>query len=140
MPDVKLSMDGTLIDWLKSVGDAVKQGEVIATFDADKATVEVEASASGVVQELKFEPGAELTEGTVIAVIGAHRPAKDHRAFMPLHGRGQVIAQAGPANIQPVATLNQHLTDAARNGSFGMQDNEDVVGHGGRDVSQTFLA
>ncbi|NJN36322.1 MAG: hypothetical protein HC794_03765 [Nitrospiraceae bacterium] len=44
MPDVKLTMDGTLIDWLKSVGDSVKQGEIIATFDADKATVEVEAS------------------------------------------------------------------------------------------------
>lgn len=68
---VKLAMDGLLINWLKAAGEAVAADDVIAEFEADKATVEVEAGASGTVLELRAEPGDELDEGAVIAVIGA---------------------------------------------------------------------
>lgn len=68
---VKLTMDGLLINWLKQVGAAVAADDVIAEFEADKATVEVEAGASGTLLELRAEPGDEIDEGAVIAVIGA---------------------------------------------------------------------
>ena len=68
---VKLAMDGLLINWLKTVGEAVAGDDVIAEFEADKATVEVEAGASGTLLELRAEPGDEIDEGAVIAVIGA---------------------------------------------------------------------
>ena len=68
---VKLTMDGLLINWLKQVGAAVAADDVIAEFEADKATVEVEAGASGTLLELRAEPGDEINEGAVIAVIGA---------------------------------------------------------------------
>ena len=68
---VKLTMDGLLINWLKQVGAAVAANDVIAEFEADKATVEVEAGASGTLLELRAEPGDEIDEGAVIAVIGA---------------------------------------------------------------------
>ena len=68
---VKLAMDGLLINWLKAVGEAVAGDDVIAEFEADKATVEVEAGASGTLLELRAEPGDEINEGAVIAVIGA---------------------------------------------------------------------
>ena len=41
--EVKLTMDGLLINWLKNVGEAVSSDDIIAEFEADKATVEVEA-------------------------------------------------------------------------------------------------
>ena len=69
--EVKLTMDGLLINWLKDVGDTVSASDIIAEFEADKATVEVEAGSSGELLELRAEPGDELGEGTVIAVIGA---------------------------------------------------------------------
>ena len=69
--EVKLTMDGLLINWLKQVGAAVAADDVIAEFEADKATVEVEAGASGTLLELRAEPGDEIDEGAVIAVIGA---------------------------------------------------------------------
>ncbi len=69
--EVKLTMDGLLINWLKDVGDAVSAGDVIAEFEADKATVEVEAGSGGELLELRVEPGDEVGEGTVIALIGA---------------------------------------------------------------------
>ncbi len=69
--EVKLTTDGLLINWLKDIGDTVSAGDIIAEFEADKATVEIEASSSGQLLELRAEPGDELGEGAVIAVIGA---------------------------------------------------------------------
>ncbi len=69
--EVKLTMDGLLINWLKDVGDAVSASDIIAEFEADKATVEIEAGSGGQLLELRAEPGDELGEGTVIALIGA---------------------------------------------------------------------
>lgn len=79
--EVKLTMDGLLINWLKDVGDSVSAGDIIAEFEADKATVEIEAGSAGELLELRAEPGDELGEGSVIAVIGAQgetvAPAED---------------------------------------------------------------
>ena len=79
--EVKLTMDGLLINWLKDVGDSVSAGDIIAEFEADKATVEIEAGSDGQVLELRAEPGDELGDGTIIAVIGAQgetaAPAED---------------------------------------------------------------
>ncbi len=69
--EVVLTMDGLLINWLKDVGEQVSAGDIIAEFEADKATVEVEAGSAGELLELRAQPGDELGEGEVIAVIGA---------------------------------------------------------------------
>ncbi len=69
--EVKLTMDGLLINWLKDIGDAVSASDIIAEFESDKATVEIEAGSSGQLLELRAEPGDELGEGAVIALIGA---------------------------------------------------------------------
>ncbi len=69
--EIKLAMDGLLINWLKDVGETVAADDVIAEFEADKATVEVEAGTNGTLLELRAEPGDELDEGAVIALIGA---------------------------------------------------------------------
>ena len=69
--EIKLTMDGLLINWLKEIGDQVKADDIIAEFEADKATVEVEAGRAGELLELRAEPGDEIGEGAVIAVIGA---------------------------------------------------------------------
>jgi predicted deacylase len=49
MPAFAPTMEkGNLIQWLKAVGDRVRSGEVLAEIETDKATMEVEASADGV--------------------------------------------------------------------------------------------
>lgn len=68
---ITVSMDGTLLNWLKKVGDNVNSGEVIAEIEADKATVEIEAPANGTVLELTAHVGDEIKEGAVIGSIGA---------------------------------------------------------------------
>ncbi|MCA9504893.1 MAG: 2-oxo acid dehydrogenase subunit E2 [Spirochaetaceae bacterium] len=71
----QLSSDGgsaTLASWLVGVGDRVEQGEVIAELETDKATVELEAPASGRIQALEIAAGTEgLEAGTLLGTIDA---------------------------------------------------------------------
>ncbi len=118
--EVKLTMDGLLINWLKDVGDAVNAGDIIAEFEADKATVEIEAGSAGQLLELRAEPGDEVGEGTVIAVIGATgestEPAPSETANQPPEkdgkwtqkdgktaGNGRTITEDGRIKASPLA-------------------------------------
>lgn len=61
--------EGTIAEWLKSVGDHVEQGEYIAELETDKVNIEIIAENSGVITEFKFEPGDTVEVGQVIALI-----------------------------------------------------------------------
>lgn len=72
MPDLGSGMEeGTLLGWTKQIGDVINVGDVVAEIDADKATVEVPATTSGVITQFLFEPGAVLKVGATIAMIDA---------------------------------------------------------------------
>jgi pyruvate dehydrogenase E2 component (dihydrolipoamide acetyltransferase) len=61
--------EGTLVEWLKGDGDAVKSGEVIGTIQTDKATLELEAPSSGKLAGFLIKPGETVPVGRPIAVI-----------------------------------------------------------------------
>ncbi|MBA3869320.1 MAG: 2-oxo acid dehydrogenase subunit E2 [Anaerolineae bacterium] len=67
---ITASMDGTLLNWLKNVGENVNKGDVIAEVEADKATVEIEAPESGVLSAVSAQPGDEIKTGQSIGSIG----------------------------------------------------------------------
>lgn len=70
MPSLGADMNaGTLMSWLKQPGDAVERGDIIALVHTDKADVEVEVFASGVIDRTLVDPGAEVPVGTPLAVI-----------------------------------------------------------------------
>lgn len=72
MPKLSDTMtEGRLVSWKKSVGDRVERGEIIAEVETDKATMELEAFASGVLTEQRVKPGELVAVGTVIGIIGA---------------------------------------------------------------------
>ena len=50
-------------------GDAVKQGEVLCEIETEKATVEIEAPADGIVRRVLIEKGAQIPPRTVVALI-----------------------------------------------------------------------
>ena len=62
---------GAVARWLKNEGDAVREGEAIAEVDTEKATVEIQAFATGVLQKILVAPGQNVPVGTAIAIIGA---------------------------------------------------------------------
>ena len=58
MPQMGYDMqEGTLVRWLKSVGDEVSLGDAVAEIETDKAVVEFESTAEGVLLELLVEEG-----------------------------------------------------------------------------------
>ncbi len=61
--------EGTLLEWLKKDGDAVKSGEVIGTIQTDKATLELEAPGTGTLTGIKLEAGGTVPVGQAIAAI-----------------------------------------------------------------------
>ncbi|HAT09345.1 MAG TPA: 2-oxo acid dehydrogenase subunit E2, partial [Planctomycetes bacterium] len=60
-----------IVRWLKNAGDAVKEGDGLCEVETDKATVEVPATASGVLLAQVRAAGEDVPVQTPIAVIGA---------------------------------------------------------------------
>jgi pyruvate/2-oxoglutarate dehydrogenase complex dihydrolipoamide acyltransferase (E2) component len=61
--------EGTVVRWLKSVGERVEKGEPIVEIETAKATQEVEAPASGTLKEILVGEGESAPVNTNIAVI-----------------------------------------------------------------------
>jgi pyruvate dehydrogenase E2 component (dihydrolipoamide acetyltransferase) len=71
MPKLGFDMaEGTLIRWVVTEGEAINKGDVLAEIETDKATVEVESQASGLVLKHLVDEGAIVPVSTPIAVVG----------------------------------------------------------------------
>lgn len=71
MPQMGADMtEGTIVKWLKSVGEAVNRGETIAEIETDKANVELEAFESGTLIKVVAQEGEVVPVGEVIALLG----------------------------------------------------------------------
>jgi pyruvate dehydrogenase E2 component (dihydrolipoamide acetyltransferase) len=90
--------EGTLVEWLKREGEAVKSGEVIGTIQTDKATLELEAPASGTLSGLLLKGGETVPVGQPIAAI-----LKAGESLPAGWGSGQAAAAAPVAVVAPAA-------------------------------------
>jgi pyruvate dehydrogenase E2 component (dihydrolipoamide acetyltransferase) len=71
MPRLSDSMEeGTILRWLKSVGDEIKRGDELVEIETDKANMTYEASDEGTLIEILAQEGDTLPIGEVIARIG----------------------------------------------------------------------
>jgi pyruvate dehydrogenase E2 component (dihydrolipoamide acetyltransferase) len=79
MPKVDMDQEtGTVIEWLKSEGEQVKEGETILVIETDKIAIDVEAPGTGILGGVSANPGDVIPIGTVIAYIleeGEEAPA-----------------------------------------------------------------
>ena len=94
MPALSPTMEeGTLAKWLKSEGDEIVAGDIIAEIETDKATMEFEAVDEGTLGKILIEEGTEgVKVGTVIAMLaGEGEDASDIEAH----------ADGGPAEDVP---------------------------------------
>ncbi|WP_136513537.1 dihydrolipoamide acetyltransferase family protein [Geomonas edaphica] len=107
MPKLSDTMtEGRLVSWKKRVGDEVRRGEVIAEVETDKANMELEAYASGVILELKAQPGDLVQVGTVIAVVG--KPEEKGAPAPQVQAPGKETQGAGQApEPEPVTEPEQ---------------------------------
>jgi pyruvate dehydrogenase E2 component (dihydrolipoamide acetyltransferase) len=71
MPKLSPTMEeGQIARWLKKEGDKVSTGEPLAEIDTDKATMEMQALANGVLRKILINEGESAPLGQLIAVIG----------------------------------------------------------------------
>lgn len=70
MPRLGLTMkEGTIVVWLKDVGDYVKKGEPVVEITSEKITNVIEAPDSGILAKILFLEGDTVPSGTVIAYL-----------------------------------------------------------------------
>ena len=71
MPQMGYDMqEGTVVRWLKSEGAEVALGEAVAEIETDKAVVEFESVASGVLRKILVSEGTSVAVGQPIAIVG----------------------------------------------------------------------
>src|SRR5262249_43230824 len=100
MPALSPTMEkGNLAKWVKSEGDKVKAGDVIAEIETDKATMEVEAVDEGTLGKILVPEGtADVAVNTPIAVIlGDGESASDIKAAAAPAAQQKAAESAPPA-------------------------------------------
>ncbi|GHA53091.1 dihydrolipoamide acetyltransferase family protein [Pontibacter akesuensis] len=139
-------MEGTVLKWLKSVGDTIEQDESVLEVATDKVDTEVPALQGGVLKEILVQEGDVVAVGAPIAIIstdgedtGSAAPAASTEtpAAAPQAAPQQTEAAAAPA--QASAKLDQPATgrfysplvlNIAREEGISMQELEFVPGTG----------
>jgi dihydrolipoamide dehydrogenase len=78
MPQMSDTMtEGTVVKWLKKEGDKVKQGEVLAEIETDKAVMESESFESGTIAAILVPEGGKARVGAPLAVIATGKESAD---------------------------------------------------------------
>ena len=71
MPKLTDTMEeGVVVEWKKKEGDPVQAGDVIAEIETDKAVMDLEAFASGILRKVMAREGETVKAGALIGVIG----------------------------------------------------------------------
>jgi dihydrolipoamide dehydrogenase len=104
VPDIGGSSKVPVIEILVKVGDSVKKDQGLVTLESDKATMEVPASAAGVIKELRVKLGDELSEGDVIAIVESAEASLEKSAKASATADATAESKASVPVVATVAT------------------------------------
>lgn len=126
MPKLSDTMTvGTLVKWLKKEGDTVKNGDMLAEVETDKATMELESFFDGTLLKIFAPAGSQVAIGAALCAIGqpgekvdAPSPATESPAES--QGKGGAEGKSGPApkdkptSAAPTAAGNEVQAEPAK--------------------------
>ncbi|MBI3780672.1 MAG: 2-oxo acid dehydrogenase subunit E2 [candidate division NC10 bacterium] len=108
MPQMGESVaEGTVVTWLKNVGEVVAKDEPLVAISTDKVDVEIPSPAAGVLAEIVVQEGQTVPVGAVLAYIGEAPPTE--AAASPGISKAEQsvgVTQAGPV-VSPTAPRPQ---------------------------------
>ena len=119
MPKAGITVESCIIGtWEKKVGDQVKVGDILFTYETDKASFECESTEEGTLLEIFFNDGDEVECLLNVCAIG--EPGEDCSALRPTSAAAAPVADA-PVQVEekapvaaetPVVTAVATATDA----------------------------
>jgi pyruvate/2-oxoglutarate dehydrogenase complex dihydrolipoamide acyltransferase (E2) component len=86
--------EATVVAWLRTTGDVVAQGDVVATIETDKTEIEVESPTAGTLGELRAYEGEAYPIGAVMVFVLAPDEPEPHDASPPVVTRVAVSPRA----------------------------------------------
>src|SRR5262245_63074150 len=113
MPQMGESVaEGTIVRWIKKVGDAVERDEPLFEISTDKVDAEIPSPAAGVITEIRANEGQTVEVNTVVAVIGeagakpvapaaVPKPAEAPKPAAPPAAAQAHVAPQGPTPPAP---------------------------------------
>jgi pyruvate dehydrogenase E2 component (dihydrolipoamide acetyltransferase) len=102
MPKLSDTMtEGLFAGWRKNVGERIERGDIIAEVETDKAVMELEAFASGVLLKTMAKNGELVPVGTVLGLIGEPGELTDTVEAAPVNGSGAASLETSPAAALP---------------------------------------
>ncbi len=111
MPALSPTMEeGTLAKWLKSEGDVIESGDVIAEIETDKATMEVEAVDEGILGKIIIQAGSEHVKvNQIIAILLEEGETIDN---IDIEGLNTPV-KSPPIQIQDQTAKTEETTSSA---------------------------
>ena len=104
MPQMGESIaEGTIVRWIKKVGDKVDRDEPLFEISTDKVDAEIPSPAAGVVAEIRVKEGETVPVNSVVAVIGAAGEAVAATAAAPQAPAAASAPRPAPAPPAPPA-------------------------------------
>ena len=124
MPRLSDSMEeGTILRWLKQVGDEVAVGDELVEIETDKANMAYEADVAGTLSEILAKEGETLPIGAPIALIGDSSEGPSARPAGPVSDETPAPKGTGPSLSPTTGEAGEGLTQAP---------NESAVANGER--------
>jgi pyruvate dehydrogenase E2 component (dihydrolipoamide acetyltransferase) len=104
MPALEMAQDtGKLVSWLKQEGESVRKGEMLLEVETDKAVLEVEAAADGILAGITAKPGDVVQVGRTIAWLVQPGEAPPTTA-LPDMATGRRTDTSVPAAVAPTVS------------------------------------
>ena len=104
MPRLSDTMEeGTVASWLKNVGDAISEGDILAEIETDKATMEFESFNEGTLLHIGIQEGEAAPVDSLLAIIGD--PGEDISAL--LSGGSAAPTAATSTEVAPATTAQE---------------------------------
>lgn len=127
MPKLGFDMaEGTLINWVKNVGDTIEKGAVIAEIETDKATIEIEAQAGGTILKFLAEPGDVVEVGAPIAYVGEEGEEVGDEPAAAKAAPAEEEAEEAPAAEEPAEEAAPAKEPAAATAETGDEAKSDL--------------
>ena len=133
MPQMGESIaEGTIVRWIKKLGDSVDRDEPLFEISTDKVDAEIPSPSAGVLTEIKVKEGETVPVNSVVAVIGGAGEKATAPSRATAASTGDIPEPAVPeaAVGQPEVTSEGALAQGDGSGSASAADNGDSTGPG----------